>query len=98
MTERALELLQLPPGEPCLLLDVGCGSGVSSKVLHDLGHTWVGTDLSADMLRLATAEDGAVDDDSNAEDDEAAVDTDEPEEIDDEDDETNVLIDTLGTK
>ena len=28
MTERALELLLLPD-RPCLLLDVGCGSGIS---------------------------------------------------------------------
>ena len=31
MTERALELLLLPD-RPCLLLDIGCGSGISAPV------------------------------------------------------------------
>ena len=31
MTERALELLLLPD-RPCLLLDIGCGSGISHLV------------------------------------------------------------------
>ena len=31
MTERALELLLLPD-RPCLLLDIGCGSGISALV------------------------------------------------------------------
>lgn len=29
MAERCLELLNLPAGEPKLLLDIGCGSGLS---------------------------------------------------------------------
>lgn len=53
MAERALELLCLPEGEPCLLLDVGCGTGLSGEILEEAGHTWVGVDISDDMLRIA---------------------------------------------
>ena len=38
---------------PQLLLDLGCGSGISGAVLTQHGHAWVGCDISADMLALA---------------------------------------------
>ena len=42
LTERALELLALPQdGVPKLLLDLGCGSGLSGESLTKQGHTWV---------------------------------------------------------
>ncbi len=42
LTERALELLSLPQdGTPRLLLDLGCGSGLSGEALTEQGHTWV---------------------------------------------------------
>ncbi|KAJ1979056.1 18S rRNA (guanine1575-N7)-methyltransferase, partial [Dimargaris verticillata] len=50
MAIRALELLNLPPEQSCLLLDVGCGSGLSGEVLEEEGHTWVGMDISPSML------------------------------------------------
>ena len=50
MSERALELLALPPGKSCFLLDIGCGSGLSGGVLSDEGHTWIGFDISQAML------------------------------------------------
>ncbi|RNF04090.1 methyltransferase-like protein [Trypanosoma conorhini] len=53
MTVRALELLGIPPGRQALLLDIGCGSGISGDVLRATGHTWVGVDISNDMLMLA---------------------------------------------
>lgn len=53
MTLRALELLALPEDQPCYLLDVGCGSGLSGEVLTEQGHYWVGYDISNSMLDIA---------------------------------------------
>ncbi|GME80368.1 unnamed protein product [Ambrosiozyma monospora] len=50
MTFRALELLNLEPGVPHFLLDVGCGSGLSGEILTEEGHFWVGMDISPSML------------------------------------------------
>ncbi len=38
---------------PQLILDIGCGSGISGQVLSDYGHHWVGIDISANMLDVA---------------------------------------------
>ncbi|TKR64582.1 hypothetical protein L596_025089 [Steinernema carpocapsae] len=53
MSERALELLALPEDSPALLLDIGCGSGLSGQILTDAGHTWIGMDISPHMLEVA---------------------------------------------
>jgi len=53
MTDRALELLNLPPGQPAMLLDIGCGSGLSGEILDEEGHCWVGMDISPSMLEVA---------------------------------------------
>ncbi|GAB0197922.1 probable 18S rRNA (guanine-N(7))-methyltransferase [Grus japonensis] len=53
MSERAVELLGLPEGRPCLLLDVGCGSGLSGDYISDEGHYWIGMDISPAMLDVA---------------------------------------------
>eukprot|EP00198_Chlamydomonas_reinhardtii_P005378 XP_001694714.1 predicted protein [Chlamydomonas reinhardtii] len=54
LTERALELLALPQdGLPRLLLDLGCGSGLSGEALSEAGQVWVGLDISAAMLDVA---------------------------------------------
>lgn len=50
MCERAIELLLLPEDQSCLLLDIGCGSGLSGSVLEDQGHLWIGVDISSSML------------------------------------------------
>ncbi|ESZ97978.1 methyltransferase [Sclerotinia borealis F-4128] len=61
MTNRALELLDL--NTPSLLLDIGCGSGLSGEILtavsEDEGgpHVWVGMDISASMLDVALQRD-----------------------------------------
>jgi len=52
MTDRAIELLSLPPG-PAMLLDIGCGSGLSGEILDEEGHVWVGVDIAPSMLEVA---------------------------------------------
>lgn len=57
MTHRALELLDLK--FPSLVLDIGCGSGLSGEILSSVPpsnggpHTWVGLDISPSMLDIA---------------------------------------------
>ena len=53
ITERAIELLRLDNSQPSLVLDIGCGSGLSGQVLEEKGHVWVGCDVSRDMLNVA---------------------------------------------
>ncbi|XP_018412637.1 PREDICTED: probable 18S rRNA (guanine-N(7))-methyltransferase [Nanorana parkeri] len=53
MSERAVELLCLPEDQPCYLLDVGCGSGLSGDYITEQGHHWVGIDISTAMLDVA---------------------------------------------
>ncbi|CAB1349328.1 unnamed protein product [Coregonus sp. 'balchen'] len=53
MSERAVELLNLPEDQSCFLLDVGCGSGLSGDYLSEEGHCWVGVDISTAMLDVA---------------------------------------------
>lgn len=51
LTERALELLALPDdGTPKLLLDLGCGSGLSGETLTEHGHVWVVRNSSCSMF------------------------------------------------
>jgi len=53
MTERALSLLDL--SAPSLILDLGCGSGLSGEILTDSDppHAWIGMDISSSMLAIA---------------------------------------------
>ncbi|KAL4309965.1 hypothetical protein GQ457_01G049270 [Hibiscus cannabinus] len=54
LSERALELLALPDdGVPRLLLDIGCGSGLSGETITENGHQWIGLDISPSMLNVA---------------------------------------------
>lgn len=54
LTERALELLMLPDdGVPKLILDLGCGSGLSGEIVSEAGHQWIGMDISPAMLSVA---------------------------------------------
>ncbi|GMH88877.1 hypothetical protein TL16_g11289, partial [Triparma laevis f. inornata] len=60
ITKRALELLQLDTSFPNFILDVGCGSGLSGKVLEEAGHYWVGLDVSRDMLNVASERESSI--------------------------------------
>jgi len=53
LAERAVELLNIPEGSSQLLLDIGCGTGISGQVLSEHNHVWVGLDISVPMLRVA---------------------------------------------
>ncbi|KAK9055285.1 hypothetical protein SSX86_026367 [Deinandra increscens subsp. villosa] len=54
LSERALELLAVPDdGVPRLLLDIGCGSGLSGETISEYGHQWIGLDISRSMLDVA---------------------------------------------
>ncbi|KAL9607996.1 MAG: hypothetical protein Q9167_007143 [Letrouitia subvulpina] len=61
MAHRALELLDLDV--PSLILDIGCGSGLSGEIISSIEpvdggpHTWVGMDISASMLGVALQRD-----------------------------------------
>ena len=57
ITKRVLEMLDLPKEQSCLILDVGCGSGLSGEVLTDEGHYWIGCDISKSMLEVAREKD-----------------------------------------
>ncbi|KAK7075747.1 Williams Beuren syndrome chromosome region 22 protein, partial [Halocaridina rubra] len=49
-SERAIELLALPDDTPSMLLDLGCGSGLSGEAITSQGHMWIGMDISPAML------------------------------------------------
>ncbi|KAH8633566.1 S-adenosyl-L-methionine-dependent methyltransferase [Alternaria alternata] len=59
MTHRALSLLAL--SSPSMILDIGCGSGLSGEILSQTAeqgtpggpHVWIGFDISASMLGVA---------------------------------------------
>ncbi|KAF2863651.1 S-adenosyl-L-methionine-dependent methyltransferase [Piedraia hortae CBS 480.64] len=61
MTHRALQLLDLR--KPSMVLDVGCGSGLSGEILSQVPqesggpHVWVGMDISSSMLAQALERD-----------------------------------------
>lgn len=53
MSERVYELLVVPEDDKLLILDIGCGSGLSGTVLEENGHHWIGIDISKSMLDVA---------------------------------------------
>ncbi|RKF72973.1 18S rRNA -methyltransferase [Golovinomyces cichoracearum] len=61
MTHRALQLLDLD--NPSLILDIGCGSGLSGEILSSIPepHMWIGMDISPSMLEIALQRDAEGD-------------------------------------
>lgn len=58
MALRAIELMALPPHRhPALILDIGCGSGLSGEILTEMGHEWIGYDISPSMLSVGLERD-----------------------------------------
>lgn len=57
MAKRCIQLLKLPINQHSMLLDLGCGTGFSGEVLTNLGHTWIGCDLSRDMIKICRTKD-----------------------------------------
>ena len=60
LTDRALELAGMPPGTDLqhkLVLDLGGGTGLSSKAFQDMGAWTINVDLSSHMLHESTAHD-----------------------------------------
>ena len=58
MTQKVLALLGIDPSPASqrfkyCILDVGCGSGMSSQILQHNGHLVIGCDISHDMLKTA---------------------------------------------
>jgi len=53
MSERAVELLALPDEQISVVLDIGCGSGLSGEAISESGHHWIGIDISESMLEVA---------------------------------------------
>lgn len=52
MALRAIQLLKIDV--PCpVILDLGCGSGLSGECISDSGYEWVGADISPSMLGIA---------------------------------------------
>lgn len=50
IAERAIELLGISSDNDKLILDIGCGSGLSGDVLDSSGFKWIGVDISSSML------------------------------------------------
>lgn len=95
MATRALELLSLPSDDsvPRLILDLGCGSGISSQVISQAGHNWIGMDISEAMLRVAKEDLEAASESNEMDQDES--DQDESEEDEEEEEEREAHLSDL---
>ncbi|EPR79459.1 Methyltransferase [Spraguea lophii 42_110] len=51
LTEKCIELLECNDNKG-LILDIGCGSGISGDVLSKKNLSWIGVDISKEMLEI----------------------------------------------
>ncbi|XP_041357553.1 probable 18S rRNA (guanine-N(7))-methyltransferase [Gigantopelta aegis] len=57
LAQKAMDLLHLVCDvNPAIVLDLGCGSGISSKVIADRGHFPIGVDINPSVLKLMTGQ------------------------------------------
>lgn len=56
IARRCIELLHISDIQSQLVLDIGCGSGISGNILTQECINWVGVDISPSMLSLAKDE------------------------------------------
>jgi 18S rRNA (guanine1575-N7)-methyltransferase len=54
ITQRAIDLLEINMENP-IILDLGCGSGLSGQTISENGYEWVGMDISPSMLKIASS-------------------------------------------
>jgi len=71
IADRCIELLNLETSRKKLILDVGCGSGLSGAALERAGHAWVGCDVSKEMLKIASEREAGRDESFEDSDDDA---------------------------
>ncbi|OAG31187.1 18S rRNA (guanine1575-N7)-methyltransferase [Nematocida displodere] len=64
ITERCLSIINDP--HDSLILDIGCGSGISTEKILDNNNYVIGVDISDEMLRLAQARVGQITYDQDA--------------------------------
>lgn len=71
ITSKCLEFLQLE--KPSMILDLGCGTGMSGRELGRNGHHWIGCDISREMLIMGKNYEDSVESEDNS--DESFMDT-----------------------
>lgn len=64
--EKSL-IVQSFSSNPKLILDIGCGSGLSAEVICRAGHVCIGTDISQAMLKISHEDQDSDDDDGDSE-------------------------------
>ncbi|WUR03556.1 putative methyltransferase BUD23 [Vairimorpha necatrix] len=59
ITRKCFDLLELQ--SPGLILDIGCGTGISGGVLSENNCEWIGIDISKDMLNICQSKGESLD-------------------------------------
>lgn len=59
ITRKCFDLLEL--SKPGLILDIGCGTGISGSVLSENNCEWIGLDISYEMLKICQGKEESLD-------------------------------------